>query len=202
MVRISSLLLEGSNLSRALIGLLVLSGLAVGAYYRRRADRHRGDITASDGPFRVLRLIGLVFAVGLLTYLVVPGWVIWASIAVPWELRLGGAVLSIGSLPLLVWVFQSLEGNVTPTSATRTDHELVTSGPYRWIRHPLYTFAMLFWIGICLVAANWLLMLLLATAFLGVLLRTPLEEQRLIDEFGDDYRAYIEQTGRYWPRVR
>lgn len=202
MVRIGSLLLDDGHLSRVLVGLLVISGLTISAYYRRRADKTRDEVTASDGPFRVLRLIGLVFAGSLLTYLVAPEWLSWASLTVPWEFRLVGVVLSIGSLPLLVWVFRSLRGNVTPTSATRADHELVTNGPYRLIRHPLYTFAMSYWIGICLVAANWLLILLLVTAFLGVTLRTPLEEERLIDEFGDDYQAYIERTGRYFPRRR
>lgn len=202
MLRVGGLLLEGSHLSRILVGVLVIYGLTAGAYYRRQADKTREGVTASDGPFRVLRLIGLVFGGCLLTYLVAPGWIGWASVGVPWGLRLTGVVVSIGSLPLLVWVFRSLQGNVTPTSATRADHELVTNGPYHWIRHPLYTFAMAFWVGICLLAANWLLILLLAMAFLGVILRTPLEEERLIDEFGDEYRGYIERTGRFFPRLR
>lgn len=187
---------------RIFIGLVVISALSVSAYYRRRAGKTSGPVRESDGAFRFLRVIGLLFAAALLTYLVAPGWIGWASLSVPRAVRIGGAVLSVVSLPLLVWVFRSLRGNVTPTSATRVDHELVTDGPYRWIRHPLYTFAAMFWTGICLLTANWLLLLLLAMAILGVTRRTPLEEERLLDEFGDEYRAYTQRTGRYFPRLR
>lgn len=187
---------------RIFIGLVVVTTLTVSAHYRRRARQTGGPVRESDGAFRLLRALGLLFAAALLSYLVVPGWVSWASLPVPRGVRLGGAVLSVVSLPLLVWVFRSLRGNVTPTSATRVDHELVTYGPYRWIRHPLYTFAAIFWTGICLLAANWLLLLLLAMAILGVTRRTPLEEQRLLEEFGDEYRAYMQRTGRYVPRLR
>lgn len=188
--------------TRIVIGLVVVTALTVSAYYRRQAGKTSGPVRESDGAFRLLRVIGLLFAAVLLTYLVAPGWVSWASLAVPRDVRIGGAVLSFVSLPLLVWVFRSLRGNVTPTSATRVDHELVTHGPYRWIRHPLYTFAAMFWTGICLLAANWFLLLLLAMAILGVTRRTPLEEQRLLDEFGDEYRAYMQRTGGYVPRLR
>lgn len=202
MVRVGSLLDQGSHFSRISVGFLVICGLAVSAYYRRQADKTREGVITSDGPFRVLRLIGLVFAACLLAYLLAPGWVRWASFSVPRELRFIGFVLSIGSLPLIGWVFHTLQGNVTPTAGTRADHELVTNGPYRWIRHPLYTFGTAFWTGICLLAANWLLMGLLAVACLGIALRTPLEEARLIEEFGDEYRSYSERTGRYFPRLR
>lgn len=194
--------LAGSRLVRIAIALLVVAALAVSAYYRRRADATGGAVSDDDGPYRLLRVVGLVFAAALVTYLLAPEWVAWASLPIPAAVRYGGAVLSMAALPLLVWVFRSLRGNVTGTSATRADHDLVTDGPYRWIRHPLYTFATVFWAGICLLAANWLLLVLLATGLLGVHLRTPLEEQRLVDEFGEDYLAYAERTGRYLPRIR
>lgn len=193
-------MLDGA-VGRVAIVLLVSTALAVSAYHRRRADLTRREVTDDDGPYRLLRVFGLVFAAALLTYLVVPGWVDWASLSVPTPIRYGGAALSIVALPLLVWVFRSLRGNVTPTAATRADHELVTDGPYRWIRHPLYTFATVFWAGIVLLAANWLLVVLLAAVLLGVGLRTPHEEQRLVEEFGEEYEAYVERTGRYVPRL-
>lgn len=202
MVSLENVSVTDGHWIRLFIGLIVVTALTVSAYYRRRAGKTSGPVRESDGAVRLLRVIGLLFAAALLTYLVAPGWIDWASLSVPQIVRIGGALLSIVSLPLLVWVFRSLRGNVTPTSATRVDHELVTHGPYRWIRHPLYTFGAMFWTGICILAANWLLLLLLATAILGVTRRTPLEEQRLLDEFGDEYRAYLHRTGRYFPRIR
>jgi protein-S-isoprenylcysteine O-methyltransferase Ste14 len=43
------------------------------------------------------------------------------------------------TLPAALWVFSALGRNVSETVLTKGDHELVTAGPYRWIRHPLYT---------------------------------------------------------------
>ena len=91
---------------------------------------------------------------------------------------------------------------MTATSATRTDHELVTAGPYRWIRHPLYTAGFGFWTGIVLLTGSWLLAVLFVPVVLGLRRRTVLEEARLVEEFGDDYRAYAARTGRYLPRRR
>jgi protein-S-isoprenylcysteine O-methyltransferase Ste14 len=193
------LLVDGRRF-RVLAGLLVVGGLAISAYFRRQANSTRADVSGDDGPFKVLRIVGLVFLGVLLTNLVVPSWVDWTTVPLPTEVRHGGAALSAGALPMFIWVFRSLGGNVTPTARTRHDHELVTGGPYRWIRHPLYTFGVLFWAGICLLTANWLLSLLLGVAFTGIVLRTPLEEQELVEAFGDDYLAYMERTGRYVPR--
>lgn len=202
MTRFAGSLLEDGLLFRAMVGLLVIVALAASGYYRRRADRTSGAISADDGPFRLLRLVGLLFAAALLAYLFAPRWVAWAGLPVPASVRYGGAVAAALALPLFVWVFRTLGGNVTATSATRADHELVTTGPYRWVRHPLYSAAAAFWTGICLLAANWLLVALLSVGLLGVALRTPLEEQRLVEAFGDDYVAYRDRTGRYLPRLR
>lgn len=187
---------------RATAAVLVVVALAISGTYRHRAARTGGEITADDGSFRVLRLVGLLFAVALLAALLAPRWVAWAAMPVPTPGRYAGALLSAVTLPVFVWIFRTLGDNVTPTSATRVDHALVTTGPYRWARHPLYTTATAFWAGICLLVANWMLAGLLAVGLLGVAVRTPLEEQRLADAFGEEYVAYRERTGRYVPRLR
>jgi protein-S-isoprenylcysteine O-methyltransferase Ste14 len=197
---LGSWLVDGHSV-RYLTGLLIVVALTISAYYRRQADAGRAAVTGDDGPFRALRLVGLGFAGVLLVYLVAPTWIDWATVPLPTGLRYTGGALSAGALPGLVWVFRSLGGNVTPTARPRGDHELVTDGPYRWIRHPLYTFGGLFWTGICLLTANWLLGLLLALAFAGIGLRTPIEERELVETFGEEYRDYMERTGRYLPRI-
>ena len=63
----------------------------------------------------------------------------WASVPIPLWLRWCGFIL-IGCWGLLfVWTFQTLGKNLTDTVVTRKDHTLVTTGPYRYVRHPFYT---------------------------------------------------------------
>jgi protein-S-isoprenylcysteine O-methyltransferase Ste14 len=73
---------------------------------------------------------------------------------------------------LLLWTFRSLGKNLTGTVVTRHDHTLIVHGPYRWIR--------LF----CLLVA-----------------RTRTEEENLVARFGHSYRAYMERTGKFVPRI-
>ena len=56
---------------------------------------------------------------------------------------------------LMYWVFSSLGDNVTPTVVTRSQLKLVTTGPYRWVRHPLYSVGFLSYVAFAVLAANW-----------------------------------------------
>lgn len=129
-------------------------------------------------------------------------WLARFSLEFPGWLRWTGAALGVVCIPLFFWILRSLGTNITPTVATRKDHTLITHGPYRWVRHPLYTVGMLFWTGISLTTANWLIggTIILGTLFLVI--RTPIEEEKLIEKFGDEYREYMKRTGRFFPRLR
>ncbi|MGW8251833.1 MAG: methyltransferase family protein, partial [Anaerolineales bacterium] len=76
----------------------------------------------------------------------------------------------------------------------------VTYGPYRWVRHPLYTVGFMMFIGLSLLAANWFIALMLVLGFVPLAMRTPIEEAHLVERFGDEYRRYMRRTGRYLPR--
>jgi len=105
-------------------------------------------------------------------------------------------------VPLIYWLFSSLGKNVTSTVAIRKDHALVTHGPYRWVRHPLYSVGFVAFTGFSLLAANWFILATLLLAFGVLMQRTPIEERRLIERFGDDYLEYMQRTGRYLPRLK
>ena len=107
----------------------------------------------------------------------------------------------LACLPLIYWLFSSLGKNVTPTVAIRKEHSLVTYGPYRWVRHPLYSVGLVLFLGLSLLAANWFIALAVLCGSPILALRTRIEEARLIEKFGDDYRQYMKTTGRYFPRL-
>jgi protein-S-isoprenylcysteine O-methyltransferase Ste14 len=79
---------------------------------------------------------------------------------------------------------------------------LVTSGPYRRIRHPIYTAFLLILGAPLLLSANWLIGgAWLAMTILEVTTRIRIEEAMMLSRFGDQYRAYMATTGRLLPRV-
>jgi protein-S-isoprenylcysteine O-methyltransferase Ste14 len=84
---------------------------------------------------------------------------------------------------------------------TRKQHTLVTNGPYRWVRHPLYTSAAMLTLANFLAAANWFFFATGCVVFLLLAIRTRKEEENLIARFGDDYRNYMQRTGRFVPRL-
>ncbi len=76
----------------------------------------------------------------------------------------------------------------------------MTTGPYARIRHPLYTAMMGYGIGLALVTANWVFVILAVAVIAGLCARVPKEEQMMIKEFGEEYKAYMQRTGRFFPK--
>ncbi len=190
---------------RILILVLLVSAFSVSIYFRHRAQRTGGDKidrTQEGVPLMiVLRVAGLGLWLSVFAFVINPVWISFAAVPLPDALRWFGLALCLIALPLLVWMFRSLGNNITDTVQTRANAQLVVRGPYRWIRHPLYSFGILFFVGLILMAANWLILLFGAVALSLLLLRTPQEEAKLVEKFGDAYREYMARTGRFVPRV-
>lgn len=182
--------------------LLLTAAFGISAYFRRKADREAGALDKSEGQglLIILRLLALLILLPVLLYLVQPAWVTWARLPLPDWLRWAAAGVAAIMVPAFYWLFTSIGTNISPTQATRVGHRLVTAGPYRFIRHPLYTFGLIFFLAIAVLTAVWILAAGLLLVFPVLMWRTPREEARLIEEFGDDYRAYMQGTGRYLPR--
>jgi protein-S-isoprenylcysteine O-methyltransferase Ste14 len=196
---------HNETLFRAMIAALFGTALCISAYYRRKADQVSGKVSWRDEGLPTivaLRVSGLTLWLSVMAYLVNPRWMRWSQLRLPPWVRWLGAALGVTTLPLLYWLFRSIGTNITPTVATRTAHTLITHGPYRWVRHPLYSVGTMFFVSLSLLAANWFIGLMSAVALVQLVLRLPKEEARLIARFGDQYRAYMQHTGRLVPRVR
>lgn len=93
--------------------------------------------------------------------------------------------------------------NFSPELKIKENHTLVTSGVYAYIRHPMYAAHFLWAIGQALLLQNWIAGWAFLVAFFPVYLqRYHKEEKMLIDQFGEEYRAHMSQTGRLIPRFR
>jgi protein-S-isoprenylcysteine O-methyltransferase Ste14 len=193
------------NIFRILALLLVVAALTISAYFRRRAQKAGGDKidrTQEGVPLMlVLRVAGFGVWLSIILYIINPEWLSFAALPFPDWLRWLGFALSVIALPLIVWMFRSLGNNITDTVQTRETAHLVVRGPYKWIRHPLYSFGTLFVVGLMLMLANWLIILLGAIALVLLILRTPNEEAHLVEKFGDEYRTYMAHTARFIPGV-
>lgn len=189
---------------RVMLGVVFIASIAVAGYYRARAAKPGERISRRDEGrllFLSIRLSGLfLFAITLL-YLLRPQWVSCARLPLPGAVRGSGFAIGLLSVALVGWTLRTLGGNLTDTVATRTHHTLVTTGPYRWVRHPYYAATLLLVIAATLLSANWLIGVAGALMFLLLAVRTPLEEQKLIERFGDQYRDYAARRGRFIPRM-
>jgi protein-S-isoprenylcysteine O-methyltransferase Ste14 len=82
----------------------------------------------------------------------------------------------------------------------RTNATLVTSGPYRWMRHPMYTAALVLVIATTFLTASAIVGIGGVVMFALLAARSRIEERRLVEKFGDAYRDYQKRTGRFLPR--
>ena len=192
------------NIFRILAALILFTSMGISSYFRLKADRDSGEKISRkvDGSvfMTIIRIGGLILWLSPLVYLINPGWMAWSKIGLPDWVRWLGVFIGILCTFGIYWLFSSIGTGITPTSATRKEHQLVTRGPYRWVRHPLYTFGSSLFIAFGMLADNWFIALLGMLAFIAMASRTPKEEANLIEKFGDEYREYMKRTGRYFPR--
>jgi protein-S-isoprenylcysteine O-methyltransferase Ste14 len=194
------------SIFRSVTAALLITAAAISGYHRHRAEQAGEDEISLQGEGLTtavaLRSSGLVLMLSVVAYLVNPRWMRWSSLDLPAPLRWSGAGLGAVSLALTLWIFRTIGKNITSTVETREEHELVTGGPYRWVRHPLYTVGTSFFVSLGIVAANWFMGLAILSVLVMLLIRLHKEEEKLIERFGDEYRAYIERTGRLLPRIK
>ncbi len=139
--------------------------------------------------------------IGILVYGINPQLMKWSAFPLPFGLRWLGFFIGLMALLIFFWVLRSLGQNISTTLTINKDQTLVIHGPYRWVRHPMYTSFVLLWVGLFFLSTNWFLGF---TGILGfawaIVVRTPKEEQMMIERFGNEYITYMKCTGRYLPR--
>jgi protein-S-isoprenylcysteine O-methyltransferase Ste14 len=184
---------------------ILVTSLGVSGYYRRRARRDGETIERTrEGPalLAVRLFVALPMLATILLHIARPDLMTWATWSSPSGLRWLGVALGVAVVPGVRWVLASLGRNVSETVLTKSDHALVTTGPYRWVRHPLYSTGVTLILSIGLMLASWVVLgFALVAAVLILTVVIPREEQRLIEAFGDDYRRYMADTGRLLPRT-
>jgi protein-S-isoprenylcysteine O-methyltransferase Ste14 len=148
----------------------------------------------------LFRLFALAFL--LLPFYFLTPWINFASLPLAAWLRWSGGAGTALGIAFFGWAHHALGQNWTAVLALSEKHAFVNSGPYRYIRHPMYAAFFITGIGFALLSANWLV----GVVYLGPLgvmyrMRVEKEEKMMIDRFGDTYRVCMKQTGRLWPHL-
>jgi protein-S-isoprenylcysteine O-methyltransferase Ste14 len=119
------------------------------------------------------------------------------SITVYWV----GVVMLIAGLGFSVWARRRLGGNWSGTVTLKEGHELIRTGPYRWVRHPIYSGLLLGFIGTAVSLGEWRGVAAIVLATAALLLKVRLEEEWMIETFRDGYRRYRAEVKALIPFV-
>ena len=183
-----------------------VTSISISTHQRWKARRAGGAIRRGEEPPGLIVgriLVALPLFGGVLAYVVNPNWMDWASFSLPSWARWAGVALGLLVVPSVYWVLTTLGENVSETVLTKRRHRLVAAGPYRWVRHPLYSVAIAMFASIALMGANWFILLWAGVALVAVrIVVIPREEAHLVATFGDDYRRYRSGTGSLLPSLR
>jgi protein-S-isoprenylcysteine O-methyltransferase Ste14 len=183
------------------IGFIIVFSIRIPHSLRGRSNR----VVVDRNPVReriLLALLSVGVGVLPLVYILTP-WLRFADYQLPaWMGWMGAAIYAVG-LWLLWRAHADLGQNWSHTLELRQGHQLVTSGIYGRIRHPMYAFGWLLGIAQALLLWNWVVAVAGLVSFALIYFqRVSREEQMMLDQFGQEYRAYMNRTGRVIPHLK
>lgn len=196
--------MQTQTIFRILLPLLIISFAIHRGYYVRKHGKEENSLRKriEGRASQIAWILGIISFASILVYVFKPSWLSWASLPFPLWLRwLGVGVASLG-FALLQWAQNTLGKNWSHTPRMIKAQSLTTSGPYQFIRHPIYTAFLLILGSILLISANWLIgFAWIGMTTLEVASRIRFEEDIMLEYFGDQYREYMRQTGRLFPKI-
>ena len=118
----------------------------------------------------------------------------------PWTEWLG-VIITAAGLGFALWARAYLGGNWSSSVTVKVGHELVRSGPYRWVRHPIYSGMILAMAGTALARHQVRGVIAVALLYAGFKIKSRIEEQTMAATFGSQYADYMSATGAIVPRL-
>lgn len=181
---------------------LIFASLVRVSYTRRFENiRFREDRKSGKDMFLVA-LPGTGMFILPVVYVFTP-WLDFANYKIPVWMGWIGVFLFLMAI-ILLWRSHVDLGNYwSPSLQIQENHNLIKTGSYKYVRHPMYAAHWLWAIAQILLLHNWIAGCSMIITFLpGYLYRVKHEEQMMIDIFGDEYREYMNQTGRLIPKLK
>lgn len=187
-------------MTRILLGILFV----LAAINRIRAALEKGIDRTYWGEVRYFPLMGAagIAVTCALLYSIRPEWFSFGQLSLGGIASWVGNLLTVLALGLWSWSKVTLGNNWSTRIAIRKEHTLTRSGPYAYVRHPVYSSYILLTLGIGLATGNWIITLPFAIATTLTLVRTRQEEAVLKRSLGHKYSEYMKTTGKFFPRLK
>jgi protein-S-isoprenylcysteine O-methyltransferase Ste14 len=186
-----------------LISLYSLFSIIRFEYYRRVKKVGYVAVIEEKRSYAIWLSIFICYEVfTFFAFIMFPETLEWGGIILPLWSQLMGAGLGVLALLWFIWIHQALGNNLSVRLRIKESQTLITNGPYRWMRHPMYTAFYVLHIAAFFLTANWFIGLSWITGLTAIVfLRVKREEAMLLVRFGQEYHSYMESTGRFFPRI-
>jgi protein-S-isoprenylcysteine O-methyltransferase Ste14 len=113
-----------------------------------------------------------------------------------------GIALTAAGIGFAIWARIYLGGNWSGSVTVKVGHQLVRSGPYRWVRHPIYSGMILGMLGTAIVRGQVRGLVAVALLYIGFTIKSRIEERVMMSTFGAEYDEYSRTTGAIVPKLR
>ena len=171
-------------------------------YWQIRRANNKTTQRIEPIAWRILRICIFAIAIILLSTSRIPlAWLclqLWPTGLWPFWL---GAAVTVAGLGFAVWARAHLGRNWSSSVTIKQDHELITSGPYALVRHPIYTGILTGFLGTAIALSQVRGFLGLALIFIALRLKLQMEERWMRSQFGDTYAAYAQRTAALVPHL-
>jgi len=197
--------METETIFRIVLPLILVLFVAHRGYYVKNQSKLE-DVTLKKREegvaSKVAGLLGMIGFISVIIFTINPGWLGFANLPFPLWLRWTGIGMATLGFILLQWAQHTLGKSWSDTPRMMKEQALITSGPYRFIRHPIYTAFLLILGSTLLVASNWLIGIAwIGMTILEITSRIRFEEALMVEYFGDQYREYRKKTGQLLPKI-
>jgi protein-S-isoprenylcysteine O-methyltransferase Ste14 len=164
--------------------------LAWVGYWMAAAGGVKYDRRRETPASRLAHLVPLGLAIVLLAAPPHAGWAGARFLPRAWAFYWLGVAFTAAGLGFACWARVHIGRNWSAVVTVKHDHELVQSGPYRLVRHPIYTGLLLAFFGTAIARGEWLSLLAVALVLVAFLRKIRLEEQWMAEQFPRDYPRY------------
>jgi protein-S-isoprenylcysteine O-methyltransferase Ste14 len=171
-------------------------------YWRVKAADTKANQRHESAASGILRMFIFLIAIALLSIPRIPvRWLyiqLWPSGYLPFWL---GAAITIAGLLFAVWARKHLGRNWSGSVTIKQDHELITTGPYAIVRHPIYTGILAGFVGMAIAISQVRGLIVVVLVLVSFWLKLRMEEKWMRSQFGETYTAYARQTAALVPYI-
>ena len=164
-------------------------------YWQLKAANTKTTQRLEPAASRILRVFIFLIAIVLLSTTRIPlPWLylqLWPVGLWPFWL---GAAVTIAGLVFAVWARELLGKNWSRSVTIKQGHELITTGPYAVVRHPIYTGILIGFIGMAIAISQVRGFIVFVLFFMAFWIKLRMEEQWMRSQFGEAYTTYAHQT--------